>query len=319
MIKILDFKNSNPYIIVSKEREINSYGICDFRKTKNITNLNQVKIVTSLKKKREFLPKKFKLDLYYKGEIMRKKKIIEGGYGRVYLFELGFHSVVIKVPKDDVYADEEIYIVKNLLPKKCNQYPIPLKISKDQVGNNFILMQEANGDLADIVNKLEERLILKIILEVAKMSKCYLEKGIIYNDLKLENILYRCKDNNMELFFGDLGSFCEEGEFGEGATYGAPETFDEYKVSQNTFLFSFGCFIASLYRDVGILAWDDKKSFNKKNFCEKLYPKFRREIERDETIPNNIKLLIFSFTELNPKIRQKYSLDLVFEIINYRS
>ena len=295
MTTLKPYMKNGPYILLDKSNNLDSYGLCNISSTRPIVNLNNVTIKTNLGEKVDYFKKNMKIELFYKGEILRRiKKIGEGSFGSIYLYEKG---IVIKIPNKNTYSDYESDIIKSNLPNSiCNKSIIPLKIIKDQYKNNFVVMQEANGDLEDL--KLDERLIFKIIVTIAKALICFMKKNIIYCDLKAENILYRCNNKNINIYLADIGSFVEENDILIGGDNKAPEDLNkkEYKATKELVIYTFGCFIAELY------GYKDRRNLIKK-------------ILKDKKMPKNIKALIILFAEENPKKRKQNDLSLVFDLI----
>lgn len=296
-----------PYIIMEEDNILNSYGLCNFKLSKPFTDLTKIKVKTNLTEKVKFYKKNIKLELYYNNDKMKKIKMIgEGSFGKVYLFQYKENSIVIKIPDKEIYIDYEVDIIKYYLPKNiCNDYIIPLRVITDQAKNNFVIMQEANGDLSNL--KLDERLIFKIIIQVAKTLICFMKKDIIYTDLKIENILYKCKNNRISIYLADIGSFAKENDILIGGNYIPPEYHkkEEFPATKELVIFTFGCFIAELYNFINNEVVTD-------------YPKFIKKLLKNTTIPKNIKALIILFTEPNPNKRKKNNLNLVFDLIKIK-
>jgi serine/threonine protein kinase len=316
MGKLRPYIKNGPYIIMEDTDVFKSYGLCNLKLTRPLTNLKKIKIKTNLKDRPEFFNKPPIIDLYYNGKKMKKTKILgEGSTGIVYLFEYSDNRVAIKIPDSETYVDYEVDIIDDYLKNICEDNIIPLKIIDDQVGNSFVVMQEANGDLSDI--KMDERLIFKIIFRVAEMLICFLERDIIYFDLKLENILYKCQGNNINIYLADIGAFTIKGDLIQGGTFVPPEALDKkyYKANKNIVTYSFGCFIAQLY-GYDYLGYKNERLTTKENITEYYYPKFIEKVKSDNRVPNSIKALIISFTEIDPKKRKQYDIDNVFDLIN---
>ena len=305
MGKLRPYIKNGPYIIMEDNDVFKSYGLCNLKLSKPFTDLNNIEIETSLTKKVEYFKRNPKIDLYYNGEKMKKtRKLGEGSNGTIYLFEYSNNSVAVKIPDSGTHVEYEVDVIENNLQHICEDSIIPLKIIKDQVGNSFIVMQEANGDLSDL--KLDERLIFKIILRVAEMLICFLKKDIIYFDLKLENILYKCHGNNITIYLGDIGSFAIKGDLINNGSYFPPEALDKkyYEANENIVTYSFGCFIAQLY------------GYDFLGYEKDYYSKFIEKIRKDSRVPNSIKALIISFTKIDPEEREQYEIETVFDLIN---
>jgi serine/threonine protein kinase len=291
----------------------NSYGACNMELTRPFSDLNLVTITTNLKEEVEDLPEKFTFKLFYDGHKMSKRKIItDGANGKIYIYKYKNYSVVIKIPIEGEEIDDEVNVIKDIVPTNCNMYIIPYKIIYDKYNNPFVIMQEANGTLDEL--NLESRLISKIIIEITKMLICFYDMGIVYYDLKSDNILYKCMGNKIALFLGDIGSFANENDGISGGYYLPPEALDstDTKATKELLIFTIGAFAADLYDFQEELGY--KETGGRKELEEEEYPKFVKKI-RASNIPRNIKALILTFTDMNPKRRRKLELTTVFDLL----
>ena len=291
--------------------KIDSDQVCNKGISKPYTNLEAISVTTTLTKREEKnYPTKYNLTVYHNGEKMElKKKIGEGTYGEVLLFTKGKYSIVIKKPFEDPY--EEPYVIDKFLEKsgECNHFIIPFKVVFDQHGNPFVIMQEANGDLMDLnlTNKLKEE-VVKIM---ADFMLCFYNKGLIYSDLKLENLLYKCEGDEISFFLGDIGSFSKIGKMNPSATHPPPETMDGGNHPNNLALglYVFGATTAQLYDLDYQLYWKcpNKNRMKTKDEMRKtFYPKFKQDVKKS-TISPKMKNLILNFTNPNVSERLKYN------------
>ena len=149
------------------------------------------------------------------------------------------------------------------------------------------------------------------------MLICFLERDIIYFDLKLENILYKCHGNNITIYLADIGAFALKNDLIQGGTFVPPEALDKkyYKANKNIVTYAFGCFIGQLY-GYNYLGYKNEKLTTHETVTEYYYPKFIEKVREDSRVPNSIKALIISFTEIDPKIRKQYEIASVFDLIN---
>lgn len=311
-MKLKPYINQGPYIVLEDDNILQSYGICNLKLTKPEVDLGNIYIKTDLKKKVNYLDAKTKIEVYYNDKLMkRKKKLGEGSFGKIYLYSFEDKNIVIKIPEKDVRIDYETSIIENYLPKDCRHHTIPFRVVEDQKGNGFLIMQQANGDLDNI--KLDNRLKLKIILTITKMLKCFYEKGIVYGDLKLENILYRCENNKINIFLGDIGSFFKIGDYISDGYYIPPEALDKKKfiVNKEFLLYNLGSFIAEIY---GVEKGLEYKNNSYSTFTKYRYPKIVKRITKSK-IPKNIQALILALIHPNEKERGKFDLETVFYLI----
>lgn len=279
------------YYILENSNFLNSDGICDLTLTKNFINLENVTIKTNLKKKVKSLTKGFKFDLYYNNILMKKIDILgDGTFGKVYLYRVEDIFLTIKINHEGVSIDDEFITFKKYLPKICKYSIIPLKIIKDKHKNPFVIMQLADGDLSTL--KLSSILKIKIIITIAKALECFLKKNVIYMDLKLENILYKCVGNRIAIYLGDIGSLVKIGEKLEHGEIVVPESASKsYFVANEAYLlYTFGIFILEIY---------NYKLENMERFF------------KDPNINHYIKALVYYYTTEKPKKRLRYNLKLV--------
>ena len=106
-------------------------------------------------------------------------------------------------------------------------------LNTDGKNRNFV-MEYMDGDLFDLIRILRPRLLsgnfdlLKkiekdMIKVIIKQLICFEAHDLIYADLKLENVLYKCSGpNNLRISLGDLGSIGYIDEHGIPCTYPNP-------------------------------------------------------------------------------------------------
>ena len=320
----LSKKETAPFIIIQPGDLFNSYGKCNFSLTRPATNLNNIKIESSFKKQKDKYPKNYTLKLFYNDKVMKKVKTLgEGGYGKVVLYQLvdgnNIRNVVVKMPFDD--PCEEPKILKEYMKKAsvCNHYVIPIRSVEDQHGNPFIIMQEANGSLEEL--DMDNRLKIKIIIQLTKIIKCFYNNGFVYTDLKKANILYRCKDEKIEFYLGDIGSFSELGKNDKDedispASFPPPEYAGEktMKVDKNLSIYTLGATIADLYNLSDDLYASDKDGhmYTSNEMEKENVPDFHKKV-KNSNIPNEVKEIILAFTTISPKKRLSYDFQLVFD------
>lgn len=212
------------------------------------TEIKNITIKTNLEKKVDVFPKDLSIKLYYKNKKMELKKTFTGGYGKVLLYKIDNFSVTIKIPLYDIY--EEINIIEEYLKKVKNidHYIIPYKIIYDD-HNPFLITQEANGNLDDICwGEEDDKIKKQTILYIYKAMKFFYDNKLIYTDLKIENILYKCEDDGISLFFADIGSFEKLGNKNGIYSYPPLEDFKLVnKTSINTVKYLLGIIICEIY------------------------------------------------------------------------
>ena len=114
-------------------------------------------------------------------------------------------------------------------------------------------------------------------------------------DLKLENILYKCANKKIAIYFGDVGSLVQDGETLCNGEIVVPESRkDEFVANEAYLLYTFGAFILEMY---GYKLKDREKFY------------------KDVTINPYLQSLVYFYTTENPKKRLRYNLDLVDSLI----
>ncbi len=155
----------------------------------------------------------------------RGKDLGKGIGGTVTLYEhpsSETRKVVLK--QYNSQDDEEIALLKTFDDGGCPVIGIRL-IEYD--GFKFSLMQVARGDVFSIVAKTEA-VARKVCYEMCRIYACMKrETGLLYGDIKLENMLYTCNPGtkSVSFFAGDIGGFRREGEKGS-TTHPPPIPYD---------------------------------------------------------------------------------------------
>lgn len=299
--------------------KIDSEGICNQSLTKPSVDLKDIVIKTSLTKKFIFdYPKNYQVDMYYKGKKMQLvKKITTGANGEVLIYKYLNHSVVVKKPYHDPYG--EPLIISKFLEKSgyCDHYIIPFRLIFDQNDNPFVIMQEANGSLDDL--KITDNVKKALIVVLAEFLQCFINKGLIYADFKLENMLYKCEGDKLCVFLGDIGSFEQMGKFNITVTHPPPESLEKRVInSREVAYYVFGATIAQMYELDYDLYWENPDTKETKTYREMknyFYPAFVKEVIKSRIEPE-IKNLILNFTAFDPKKRAKNSFTQVIK--NFR-
>lgn len=186
------------------------------------------------------------------------KELGKGGMGTVYLVEDGFNSdsllalktintELLAVNKDAVIKNfkKEFTIVSRLVhPNLVQVYDFgydPL------LSEYFLTMEYLEGEtLLTILNnrkELELEEALEIIVQISRALEFIHTKGVIYRDLKLENIVINNKGEIKLLDFG-LADFSFKKRKNKGfkgtLAYAAPEVFLKGEVDSRSDIFSLG-------------------------------------------------------------------------------
>lgn len=188
-----------------------------------ITNLKNSNINTERTNKRnnekqDYVINQFKLynNFKYKiGDTNIKLNNIEyinsGKQGNVYkIYDNNKQYVLgLKIFKES--QDIELEILRLLTEKKNNCQILKSKIIKfyiNDIQNKCIIFNIFNNDLTKLnFNNIKIKNKLNLLKQVSDDINCLAENEFYYTDIKLENILYKCLDNNKILIrLGDLGS-----------------------------------------------------------------------------------------------------------------
>lgn len=152
-----------------------------------------------------------------KKELEKKSLLNKGAFGEVFLFSNKENTIKIAVKYYKSKKDNELTILKD------SEYNVVLKcfVTHKLFEDDKLVMILADGNLLQlmhVINNNSDRniIILKIILAITQMIKCASTKGddgkyiVLYSDLKLENILYKIKEDGIELLLADIGSLCHK-------------------------------------------------------------------------------------------------------------
>lgn len=227
--------------------------VCRYKIIPPKTNLNKITIETNFgERKKNNFPKDGKFILRYgKDDDSRMKIIGKGSNGIVYLVVwkgkkvIGEPaSIVFKYPITE--PEFEVNASENIL-SGYHHFIIPHRVIHDQYGNPFVIMQEANGDVFSLLNyNLSSRFRNQMIYHYVKaIGKLWKNGGIVFTDMKTENLLYQCHQDGISLYFGDIGAFSKRGMKEYDYEIEPPEC--EGEIDKNFCLFTIGLLIISIY------------------------------------------------------------------------
>jgi hypothetical protein len=132
-----------------------------------------------------------------------------------------------------LYTEPYILMEKmdSSLPIKENVYNNPYNSSPEAPFKNFIKVQ------------------FDIIKEIARNMKCLMDHGYYYTDLKTGNILYKLFDDQLKIYFGDLGSIYDADKKDNRAVWTFPpiETeIKDFKINETSLIWPLGVLFLSL-------------------------------------------------------------------------
>lgn len=242
------------------------------------TDLKKIFIVTDFEKGLDKypLPEPDRNFILYKNRTKYKniKKIARGGNGLIFLVDWDNDSIIFKYPITE--PDYEPYRVQEVL-KDYHHHIIPYKIIYDQYRNPFIIMQQANGDIYDLLKqKLTNDFKNKIISFYARAIGQLWRKRIVFTDMKPENLLYQCskEDEGITFYFGDIGAFAREGD--EDYDYEVEPPDFSGKIDKNFCLFTLGLLVIGIYR----FNYKRPKNHDQKSFLNDFYYPLEKQIKK---------------------------------------
>tara|TARA_R110002110_G_scaffold263472_1_gene479191 strand:+ start:330 stop:1262 length:933 start_codon:yes stop_codon:yes gene_type:complete len=203
-------------------------------------------------------------ELFYgKNNRNQIKELGRGGNGVIFLVTWDRSSrsergdsiddkIVLKYPLTEPEYEPE-RVMKVL--KGYHHHIIPYKVVHDQHDNPFVIMQQANGDIFDLLRlDLTPSFRNKMIAYYAKAIGQLWRKRIVFTDMKPENLLYQChtpessgvgESGGLALYFGDIGAFANEGEEEYDYEVEPPEC--DGVIDKNFCLFTLGLMAIGMY------------------------------------------------------------------------
>lgn len=238
------------------------FDICKKQIIPPHTDLRNLGIVSNFSKMMNRYPEPkphYNFEVFYGNNNNNKiKKIAKGGNGVVYLVEWDKTSRSRRgIPVDDKiilkYPITEPEYEPDTIERVLKGYHhdiIPFKIIHDQHGNPFVIMQQASGDVADLLDhKLSTSFRNKMVAYYASAIGKLWRRRIVFTDMKPENLLYQCKSSEdgggISLFFGDVGAFAIEGDQEYDYEVEPPEA--SGKIDKNFCLFTLGLMVIGMY------------------------------------------------------------------------
>ena len=198
-----------------KEIKIKSSIKCDKYPLIDLSNLKLEKNLFKKCKEISFDDNYFSLTINNeKHHLCKYKFISQGSYGKIYSISDINNKYNIALKTYFNKNDDEIKIVKQLIKKKIDCNLINMRLFTTQDGETVGIMNLMNGNL-DNFQKVTISNIKNIIKQLCETFIKLLKYKLVYIDLKAENILYKCYDNNViKILLGDLGSLCKKNKNG---------------------------------------------------------------------------------------------------------
>ena len=131
----------------------------------------------------------------------RIRLLSQGSHGNVFLYQTNDkqHAFVVKEFEKDNEFEVEQGLVLSVGAMCGVVHSVPL--------DGKIIMHQYDGDLEELT--LHVDVCVKIAHAVGQMVSClWTERAVVYADIKIENILYRCEKDNgfVSIALGDIGS-----------------------------------------------------------------------------------------------------------------
>ena len=160
------------------------------------------------------------------------KTIGSGGYGNISQYaDTNGNYIVVKYGNVD--KDKEIIeIIKNN-NNLCSELVV-----KYIVGDTYIIMENANGTIDELIPVIQDniKLCIDVLYAIIIAIQCLRNINLYYTDIKMENILYRYTQDGIEIILADLGGITYESTNDLTATYFPYErTLNIYKSVQNKY------------------------------------------------------------------------------------
>ena len=155
-------------------------------------------------------------------------------------------------------------------------------------------------------------------MHLIKTIMCFDNEGICYSDLKLENILYLVQKKEIEIYLGDVGSFCKYGDEDFTVTYVPPEYFlqknKNWKATKALAYYVLGVTIGEIYDFELKGRRHNDNTYNYNDYKTIINPNLESEIEESK-INKKIKYVILNLININENERISKSLKHYYNIL----
>lgn len=201
--------------------------------------------------------------------------------------------------------DREILLIEQLDKlmdrELCNSVNAKILTLNNNIKNKEITcvaMELMDGTLKDLEFESIEK-NFAILQGIARLLQCLIDHNLSYSDLKTQNLLYKCYDNNkMKIVLGDLGSiFTLDSEVFSPCTFPPCDLVDE-KTKHNTetaMVWQLGVVFIQLLKDETYYRFHHSKA-------KQLTPNLKNTL--DDVIVNN------SLKNYKVKLNNDYEIDL---------
>jgi hypothetical protein len=145
------------------------------------------------------------------------EEISRGGFGYVTLYASSDEDIAVKYGIENSDLDQDIKIIKKLkMNNICNKKYIGSYICEKKHEKKHVIMPYMDSTLECYIraNLLTNDEVFQIMIELFNMVICLYEDELYYTDLKTQNVLVKCIENNkVDLLLGDIGGIFEKDSF----------------------------------------------------------------------------------------------------------
>jgi serine/threonine protein kinase len=296
---------------------MDSIELCRLSIVPPATNLKKISIVTDFGTKLRNYPSPpgLKIQLFYGREASKDVKLIaKGGNGIIYLFYWEYQRIILKFPFKEPYFEPER--VENTL-KGYQHDIIPYRIIYDQWKNPFMIMQQASGSIYELIGKKVTAIFrYKMIRHYSKAIYDFWRKGLVFTDMKPENLLYQCyrpgviSKSGIHMYFGDIGAFSIKGETTYDYEVEPPENVGI--VDKNFCLFSIGLMVIGIFD----FSYSRPEKDKPKSYQKKFYEPLSSQIDKfvgNKKIASLTKKLLMEDSFYREKLGVKEVVDMINE------
>ena len=140
------------------------------------------------------------------------KVIGKGAFGLVAQYYNDDVKEYFAVKYGDIAADLKVIEYMKERGNACSGFLVKYQIHKalhEGKEYNCIIMEHASGTLADLIPKINQKLLIDIVYAIMIAIKCLYDIKLFYIDIKPQNILYYYTDKGINIILGDLGGIID--------------------------------------------------------------------------------------------------------------